>query len=105
METHLSTALLLRRPITMTTPSIPTPASTSPTTSTPSTTTSSPSSSPSPSPSPSSGDGEPAARSDDRDVHEVMEVGDRRRALTLIMRRYGDAVFRYCCELIRDEAV
>lgn len=44
-------------------------------------------------------------QSDDSDVHDAMAIGDRRRALTLIMRRYGDAVFRYCCELIRDEAV
>ena len=42
---------------------------------------------------------------DDTDVHDALSVGDRRRALTLLMRRYGDAVFRYCCELIRDEAV
>jgi RNA polymerase sigma-70 factor (ECF subfamily) len=46
-----------------------------------------------------------SVQSDDSDVHDAMAIGDRRRALTLIMRRYGDAVFRYCCELIRDEAV
>jgi RNA polymerase sigma factor (sigma-70 family) len=42
---------------------------------------------------------------DDTDVHDALAVGDRRRALTLLMRRYGDAVYRYCCDLIRDEAV
>lgn len=41
----------------------------------------------------------------DADVHDALKVGDRRRALTLLMRRYGDAVYRYCCEQIRDDAL
>jgi len=45
------------------------------------------------------------ATPDDLDIRDALAVGDRRRALTLLMRRYGDAVFRYCCELIRDEVV
>jgi RNA polymerase sigma-70 factor (ECF subfamily) len=92
METLLSTAFLLGRPITMTTTSISTTSAAT---------------SPSSGATPAAGVGElaDAARSDDSDVHDAMAVGDRRRALTLIMRRYGDAVFRYCCELVRDEAV
>jgi RNA polymerase sigma-70 factor (ECF subfamily) len=92
METLLSTAFLLGRPITMTTTSISTTSAAT---------------SPSSGATPAAGVGElaGAARSDDSDVHDAMAVGDRRRALTLIMRRYGDAVFRYCCELVRDEAV
>jgi RNA polymerase sigma-70 factor (ECF subfamily) len=92
METLLSTAFLLGRPITMTTTSISTTSAAT-----------SPSSGAAPAAGPDQLAG--AARSDDSDVHDAMAVGDRRRALTLIMRRYGDAVFRYCCELVRDEAV
>jgi RNA polymerase sigma-70 factor (ECF subfamily) len=86
METLISTTVptrILPARRTMTTTSIPSP--------------------------PSTADAAPSSiqsvQSDDSDVHDAMAIGDRRRALTLIMRRYGDAVFRYCCELIRDEAV
>jgi len=46
-----------------------------------------------------------AVPGDDGDVLEALAVGDRRRALTVLMRRYGDAVYRFCRELIRDEAI
>lgn len=42
---------------------------------------------------------------DDRDVHEALSQRDVRRALTLLMDRYGDAIYRFVFEMTHDEGV
>jgi len=42
---------------------------------------------------------------EDDDVLEALSLGDTRRALTLLMDRYGDGVYRYVLELTRDEGL
>jgi len=42
---------------------------------------------------------------DDRDVHEALSRRDFRRALALLMDRYGDAIYRFVYEMTHDEGL
>ncbi len=41
----------------------------------------------------------------DRDVLELVDAGDTRAALRIVMDRHGDAIYRYCCAALRDAAL
>jgi RNA polymerase sigma-70 factor (ECF subfamily) len=41
----------------------------------------------------------------DRDIIDLVNAGDPEAALRMLMRRHGTAVFRYCCEALRDGAL
>jgi RNA polymerase sigma factor (sigma-70 family) len=41
----------------------------------------------------------------DRDALDALRRGDRRTALILLMRGYGDRLYRYCYGVLRDQAM
>jgi RNA polymerase sigma factor (sigma-70 family) len=41
----------------------------------------------------------------DRDVLAALDRGDRRRALSILMRGYGDRLHRYCYGMLRDQVM
>lgn len=41
---------------------------------------------------------------EDADIEDVLAAGDRRRALSMLMERYGDRVFRFARAMTRDGA-
>lgn len=41
----------------------------------------------------------------DRDVLELIDAGDTKAALRIVMNRHGAAVYRYCCGALRDAAL
>lgn len=48
------------------------------------------------------GEGGEEARLEDEDVVEALQSGDRRRALTLLMSRHGERIFRYAMGMTGD---
>jgi RNA polymerase sigma-70 factor (ECF subfamily) len=42
---------------------------------------------------------------EDADIEDVLATGDRRRALTMLMERYGDRVYRFARAMTHDAAV
>lgn len=48
-------------------------------------------------------EGPEAGAADDEDIRGALAAGDRRRALTLMMNRYGDDVYRFAHAMTRSE--
>jgi RNA polymerase sigma factor (sigma-70 family) len=48
---------------------------------------------------------DPTASDPDADVEAALVRGDRRRAVTLLMDRYGTPIYRFACEMTRDPAL
>src|SRR4051812_38748766 len=45
----------------------------------------------------------PSPADPDQDVIELVRAGDRGTAIRRLMQRHGDAVYRYCREVMRDD--
>jgi RNA polymerase sigma factor (sigma-70 family) len=45
----------------------------------------------------------PSPADPDQDVIDLVRAGDRRKAIQRLMQRHGHAVYRYCCEAMRDD--